>query len=452
MSVVGQASGSAGERGVDPDRGLAARRAALTVLRAVRAGQTFDAALDEAVSVLGDADRRLTHEIAAGVLRGRDGLDQVLGPRVTGGWRHVADDMKDILRIGAYQLRALTRVPVHAAVAATVELAKREHGQRPAGFVNAVLRRVAKDGAAPETAGAAATAGGGRGAVDRPLDDLGRLGKEFSHPRWLVARWVERFGLDDTRRLLAHDNHRPPVQLQPARWSLDRLREALVQRGLEIDEAAERPGLGLRGVTVPDLPGFAEGGFVVQDAAQALALAFVAIPDGALVWDACAAPGGKSAVLASRCHVVASDVRAERLPRLVETVRRAGPDAILVRADALAAPFRAATFDVVVLDAPCSATGNLARHPDGRWRITARRIERLAALQRALLDAVAPAVKPGGLLAYLTCSLEREENQDQVDAFLERHPAFRREREDLRLFPPDRGTDGGYAARLVRSA
>jgi 16S rRNA (cytosine967-C5)-methyltransferase len=337
-------------------------------------------------------------------------------------------------------------------VAATVELAKREHGQRPAGFVNAVLRRLAQE----ETAGAAGAGGAGgaagAGATTRPQDELGKLAKQYSHPRWLVGRWVERFGAEPTERLLVHNNQRPPVQLQAARWPIERLREALVEHGLALDESPERPGLGLRGVIVPELPGFTEGAFVVQDAAQALALAFVAVPEGATVWDACAAPGGKSAILAGRCRVIASDVRAERLPRLAETVRRAGPGALLLRADALAPPFREGTFEVGVLDAPCSATGTLARHPDGRWRLNSRRLERLVALQRALLDGVAPAVAPGGMLAYMTCSLEREENQDQVDGFLERHPEFHRSVDDLFLFPPDRGTDGGYAARLVRSA
>jgi 16S rRNA (cytosine967-C5)-methyltransferase len=435
---------------------LAARRAALTVLRAVREGRTFDAALDEAAPGLHDADRRLAHEIAAGVLRARSELDQSLATRVTGGWRHVADDMKDILRIGAYQLRSLDRVPVHAAVAATVELAKREHGQRPAGFVNAVLRRLATEGV--EKAGEAGEAGAAGIAQPpnrssaQPSDELGQLAKRHSHPRWLVARWIERFGREATERLLAHNNQRPPVQLQPVRWSLEQLREALKERGLEAEESPERPGIGLRGVSVPELPGFAEGGFVVQDAAQALTLSFIAVPDGATVWDACAAPGGKSALLSRRCRVVASDVRAERLPRLAETVRRAGQGALLLRADALAPPFGAEIFEAVVLDAPCSATGTLARHPDGRWRLNSRRLERLAALQQALLEGVAPQVAPGGLLAYMTCSLEREENENQVDAFLERHAEFRRDADDLFIFPPDRGTDGGYAARLARTA
>jgi 16S rRNA (cytosine967-C5)-methyltransferase len=149
---------------------------------------------------------------------------------------------------------------------------------------------------------------------------------------------------------------------------------------------------------------------------------------------------------------LACDPRRVRLPRLIDTIRRAAPGVWVACADALAAPVRPASFDVVVLDAPCSATGTIAKHPDARWRLSARRIERLVALQAALLDAAATAVRPGGLLAYLTCSLEQEENAEQVEAFLARHPTFRRTKDDLVLFPPDRGTDGAYAARLEHQA
>jgi 16S rRNA (cytosine967-C5)-methyltransferase len=205
-------------------------------------------------------------------------------------------------------------------------------------------------------------------------------------------------------------------------------------------------------VRVHELPGYADGAFVVQDPAQALALEHAAVPAGSLVWDACAAPGGKAARLASTCRVLACDPRRVRLPRLVDTVRRAAPEVWVACADALAAPVRPERFDAVLLDAPCSATGTIAKHPDARWRLSARRIQRLVALQAGLLDAAATAVRPGGMLAYLTCSLEQEENVEQVEAFLGRHPAFRRTKDDLVLFPPDRGTDGAFAARLERQA
>jgi 16S rRNA (cytosine967-C5)-methyltransferase len=416
------------------------------VLRAVRRGATFDIALRAALGDLADADRRLAHELAAGVLRARTALDQEIARCVTSAWQRVTEDVRDLLRLGAYQLLELDRVPAHAAVATMVDLARRECGARSAGFVNAVLRRIARErdaGPAPQGA-AAREAGNGRAA--------GELARQYSHPEWLVARWVARFGTARTAALLECNNRRPPMHLQPARWDLDRLAQELAAAGIASESAPGGAGLALRGVRVERLPGFRDGGFVVQDAAQALGLAHAAIPDAALVWDACAAPGGKAATLARRCRVIASDVRRKRLARLQETVRRAAPDVRVLYADAMRPPFGADRFDAVLLDVPCTATGTLAKHPDARWRVSPARLQRLQVLQAALLDGVAGTVRPGGALVYMTCSLEPEENAVQMERFLADHPAFRREREDLVLFPPDSGTDGGYTARLARTA
>jgi 16S rRNA (cytosine967-C5)-methyltransferase len=411
------------------------------VLRAVRAGATFEAALAGALEPLAAADRRLAHELAAGVLRGRAMLDRDLARRVAGDWQRVSEDVRDLLRLGAYQLRELDRVPAHAAVGTAVDVARREHGARTAGFVNAILRRMAREADACPPAG---DDGDGDDAVQG-------LARRYSHPAWLVARWIERYGTARTVALLEHDNRRPAVHLQPARWDVERLANALAAAGIRSDGDAGG-GLAVRGVRVAELPGFAEGAFVVQDAAQALGLAHVGIPDDALVWDACAAPGGKTATLARRCRVVASDVRQERLARLQDTLRRAAPDSRVLCADATRPPFGAERFDVVLLDAPCTATGTLAKHPDARWRLSPARLARMQAVQAALLDGAATTVRRGGVLVYMTCSLEPEENTEQMEGFLARHQAFRRDRDDLVLFPPDHDTDGGYAARAVRVA
>jgi 16S rRNA (cytosine967-C5)-methyltransferase len=284
------------------------------------------------------------------------------------------------------------------------------------------------------------------------VTDARTLAKRFSHPAWLVSRWVARFGMERAEALLAHNAARSAVHLQPARWPIDRLREAFQSAAIPFTEVEGLPGVAVRGVHVHDLPGYHEGAFVVQDPAQALALEHIALPAGVLIWDACAAPGGKAARLGARGPVLASDPRRARLPRLVDTVHRAAPGVWIVCADALAAPLRPASLAAVLLDVPCSATGTIAKHPDARWHLSPRRIDRLAQLQAALLDAVAAAVRPGGVLAYLTCSLEQEENGDQIEAFLARHADFRRSGDDLFLFPPDRGTDGAFAARLERAA
>jgi 16S rRNA (cytosine967-C5)-methyltransferase len=230
--------------------------------------------------------------------------------------------------------------------------------------------------------------------------------------------------------------------------------------GLQVSAAGTAP----RSLLPSQLPGFEEGGFVVQDPAHALVCRFAAIPPGTVVYDACAAPGGKAVALErGGARVMAGDARRERVGRLVETARRAGVEIRVAVADLLAAPFRSESLAAVLVDAPCSATGTMARHPDARWRVTPRTIARAAERQRALLAAAAALVRPGGLLVYATCSLEPEENSDIVTECLARHPEFARvpaagavspalltPAGDFQSLPQRHGTDGAYAARLVR--
>jgi 16S rRNA (cytosine967-C5)-methyltransferase len=267
------------------------------------------------------------------------------------------------------------------------------------------------------------------------------------------------------------------LTLQPARWDLGTLRARLGEAGVATEDAPFGAGVRLvrPGSAGPaprsvrpapsSLPGYIDGGFIVQDAGAALVCRFAAIPPGALAYDACAAPGGKAVTLeVLGARVIAGDARRDRLPRLIDTVRRAGRAVRVVAADLAAAPFVAGRFDAVVVDAPCTATGTFARHPDARGRVTARAIAALAVRQRRLLDAAAPLVRPAGVLVYATCSLEPEENTEQVQAFLERHPEFVRApvpdavpaalltaAGDFTALPHRHGTDGAYAARLARS-
>lgn len=436
--------------------GLPARRAAFKALERVRGGEPLDAALDRVLGPLPEGDRRLAYEIAAGVLRSRTALDERLAPLVPRGWDGVAAPLRDVLRIGAYQLTALDRVPAHAAVSTSVALAREVGGARAGGFVNAVLRRVAA--LARETGVTGGTGGtGGEG------DDAGELARRYSHPEWLVRRWVERFGPAATAALLVRNNTRPELVLQPARSPLHALRERWTAAGIATRPAPFGAGLLTDRSRPADLPGFAEGDFVVQDPAQALVAWFADLPPDALVYDACAAPGGKAIALGRAARgVVAADVSRSRARRLLENVRRAGSGREhVVVADARHPPVRSAA--AVLVDAPCLGTGTFARHPDARWRVTPEALAQLARQQGELLDAAAEAVGPGGLLVYATCSLEPEENETQVDRFLTRHPEFRREpaddfpaallspRGDLMMLPHRHGTDGGFAARLRRA-
>ena len=427
--------------------GLPSRRAALTILGRVRDGTAFEVALDQAVGQLPEPDRRLTHELAAGVLRRRSSLDAQLAPLVPRGWSRVAPELQDILRLGAYQLTELARVPPHAAVDTSVSLAKSAGGVRAAGFVNAVLRRLTRSEAR----------------VIPGARDAASLAREHSHPAWLVRRWLEQFGSDGTERLLRWNNTRPRLVVQPARGDLETLRHRFQAGGIDSEPAPQGAGLMVSTSRPTELPGYSDGLFLVQNPAQALLASFADLPADGSVYDACAAPGGKAIALGRHARVlVAGDVNATRARRLQANVVRAGSgrEHVIV-ADARRPAVR--PMDAVLLDVPCLGTGTFARHPDARWRITAKALESLVRLQRELLNQAASLISPGGLLVYSTCSLEPEENREQVEGFLQNHPEFQREATsavaadllspdgDLMVLPQQHATDGAYAARLRRS-
>lgn len=427
--------------------GLDSRKAALKILEQVRGGKPFELALDRSVGKLTDLDRRLAHELAAGVLRQRSALDSRIAPWVPRGWSSVAPALQDILRLGAYQLSALDRVPDHAAVDTSVTLARDTAGTRAAAFVNAVLRRVA--GAVPEP----------RASGNETAE---RLAVEHSHPVWLVRRWIQAFGVQETQELLRCNNSRPRLVLQPARQEQDSLAGRWREAGIEVEPAPYGAGLITNLSRPADLPGFREGDFIVQDPAQAILARFADIGSRAVVYDVCAAPGGKTIALGRQAEaVVAGEVSPARAKRLAENVARAGSGREwVVVADGRCPPLRRA--DVVLVDAPCLGTGTFARHPDARWRVTSDALASLVRLQKQLLTEAAVVVPRGGLLVYSTCSLEPEENRAQVDAFLADDPEFQRERTrvvsenllspegDLAILPQRHGMDGVFAARLRR--
>jgi 16S rRNA (cytosine967-C5)-methyltransferase len=429
-------------------RGLAPRRAALHVLSQVRAGRPLDAALDGALKTLDEADRRLAHEMAAGVLRRQSALDAQLAPLVTRDWAKVPPRLQDLLRLGAYQIVELDRVPPHAAVDTSVSLAREEGGPRAGGFVNAVLRRLgSRAEPVPEVTGS----------------DAAALAERHSHPLWLVERWLDRFGPHETQGLLEWNDRRPRLVLQAAREGLAELERRWLAAGIATEPAPFGAGIMADRRRPEDLPGFAEGAFVVQDPAHALVAWYSDLPAGVTLYDAAASPGGKAIALGREARmVVAGDVNRLRVSRLAHNLRRAGSGREYpVVADAHRPPLR--PVDAVLLDAPCLGTGTFARHPDARSRVTPEALERLQGLQAELLERTSEVVASGGLLIYSTCSLEPEENERQVERFLARHPAFRREpsetfpsalmseKGDLTIVPQRHEMDGAYAARLRRA-
>jgi len=430
--------------------GLSARAAAWRVLHDIRRGIPFDLALERALGAVPEADRGLAHELAAGTLRYRSALDAAIAPHLDRGPDRIREDLLDILRLGAYQLLFLDRIPPHAAVDTAVALGRRIAGARVGGFINAVLRKISEVGVAKreEIEG------------DAPAS---LLALRYSHPEWLIERWIQRFGREDTERLLEINNTRPPLVVQPARWDRETLIASFEQQQIAWHPAPFEAGLVVEGRRPQALPGFAAGSCFVQDPAQALVVRFFDRGAGSAIFDACAAPGGKSIAFSGRGFVAAADLRPPRARRLRENLQRAGagPVAVLA-ADAAHPPVR--PMPAVLLDAPCLGTGTFSRHPDARWRVSPEALATLAAESGRLLRSLADVVAPGGLLFFATCSLEPEENDVQIDAFLAEDRRFRREPPasvpselltpagDLMLLPHVHGTDGAYASRLRRTA
>lgn len=430
------------------------RVAAADVLADLREGMLLDASFDRRVAGLDARDRRWTQELIYGLLRRREDLDTVLHPRVRGGIARIHADLTDLLRLGVYQLLYMNSVPPYAAIAQTVELAKIRHGIGASKLANAVLRRIDRERDQLEREQSSAS------------DDIGaQLSRKYSHPRWLVDRWVNQFGASDTARLLQRNNEEARVVLRP--WGIvrEQLETSLERSGVTPEDVALVPdSLQLpQGTALLELAAWRQGHCFVQDPAATLVARYAAFPAGSVVGDFCAAPGGKSLELAREVRfVAAADRSPARLGRMAENLHRL--DAANVGLLAMDATMPAlAPLDAVLLDVPCTGTGTFRRHPDARWRLRYSDLALLSAMQAELLRAAAARVNRGGLLVYSTCSLEREENDDQVNAFLEQNPDWSLESPPagtvpdeildqgrLRVLPHVHGTDGSFAARLRR--
>jgi 16S rRNA (cytosine967-C5)-methyltransferase len=396
-------------------RGPTARTRAVETLRQVlEKGRPASPLVAEFARGLSAADQDFLRELVLGVLRWKSALDaEIAGvSRVPLG--KLAPNLREILEVALYQLRHLDRVPPYAAVSEAVDHARTSGGEGASRLVNGVLRGILLLPApAPPAPGAGAR----------------ELARHFSHPLFLVERWLERFGPEDTREVLEADNVAPLLDLlaDPRRGSREDLRAGLLSEGI----ATEASPLSLLALTV--LAGnplrsrlFAEGRFGVQDVGS-LVLPLL-LPEGDWLVDLAAAPGGKSlsAVLHGRVRrAVAVDRSVARLARVLENVGRLRLPVIRpVAGEFSALPLAPGRWDRVLLDAPCSGTGTLRKNPEIRYRIGAGAIERISGLQEEALSASLELLAPGGFLLYATCSLEAEENERVVERVLARSAGF----------------------------
>jgi 16S rRNA (cytosine967-C5)-methyltransferase len=432
--------------------GLAARRLAADILDGVlRHGRPLDELLEgkqapRGLGALADRDRALVRRLVATVLRRLGTLRHLLGLFLQQGLPTGAPRAETALLIGAAQILWLD-VPDHAAVDLAVRIAQADHkAGHYAGLVNAVLRRIAKEGA-------------------QRLASVDSV--DLDTPAWLMSRWTRAYG-ETTAREIAKANGQEPaldltVKSEAESWAT-KLRGKVLPTG-SVRAVAHGP--------ISLLPGFSDGVWWVQDAAAALPARLLGDVRGLRVADLCAAPGGKTAQLAyAGAQVTAVDRSELRVVRLRQNLTRLGLSAETIVADAT--EWSADPFDAILLDAPCSSTGTIRRHPDVPWLKREADITAMASLQQRLLAHAATLLKPGGALVYCTCSLEPEEGVGIVDGFLQGAPGLRRRpisaaevnglaemvtpAGDLRTLPcqlPDSdprlgGIDGFYAARLER--
>lgn len=438
--------------------GRAPREIALTVLDRVERTDSFAKEVLEGrirKSRLSSRDRGLARELTYGTLRWRGYIDGALRSLLSRDLDDLPGMIRNILRLGAYQVLFLDRIPDFAAIDQSVLLAKRHGHAGTAGLVNAVLRQVAarRD--------------------EMPLfpdgaDRIERLAIEYSHPRWLVERWLERWGEETTRGLCAAANRTPPfvVRVNSTRTDPDRLRTELRSAGIESEPGRYLPeALRLAGlVDLRRLEAFRRGLFQVQDESAMAVTALLDPRPGEVIVDLCSAPGGKATHIAERtdgrAYVIAVDKHHSRLGLVGRNVARLGLEGILpVVGDGVA--FSARGAERVLVDAPCSGTGVLRRRADLRWRLMPSDIGALVRIQTALLEGASRLVRDGGVIVYSTCTLEPEENEEVVEGFLRGHGGFRREDASLyvhrdlvdeigylRTFPSLHDLDGIFAARL----
>jgi len=414
-------------------------------------------------SVLPDPrDQGLVSELINGVIRHLVFIDYMISRVSKKPLEKMDPEVRNLLRLGTYQI-FFTRIPDQVAVAETLKIAQRHRGQWIINFLNAVLRELVrkKDHLT---------------LPPREMDKETHLATKFSYPRWLIKRWLARFGEEETEALLQAGNERPILVVRTNTLRLSR-QQLLLYLKDKIPKACQGEfspdALKLKGFSgrISELKAFKFGWLQVQDEASQLVSYLLAPRPGQRILDACAGVGGKTTHLAQLMHntgkIYALDIYPWRLKRLEENAKRLGVTNIeTFSLDATQAVKKLGGnfFDAILVDAPCTGTGIIRRHPDIKWMRSPQDLEEIPKKQLSLLDSLAPLLKKGGVMVYATCSLEPEENEGVIEAFLHQHPDFRLEKAQnilpeaakiladergfLRTYPHRHGLDGFFAARL----
>lgn len=408
-------------------------------------------------SELNGNDKALLYEIVHGVVRWMGRLDWVLNGFYKGTFSKGIPNLKNALRVALYQILFLDRVPDHAAVNEAVEFIKKLHGQRPADLTNAVLRNIIRSK-------------NGIRYPDQNEDLLGYLAAYYSHPSWMIKRWLERFGREETEALMNANNERPflTLKVNSLKISSREFQSLLNSVNLKFNQGKYLPEFfKLHNLTnITQWQYFNEGYFYIQDESTGLACRLLDAQPGMRVLDLCAAPGGKTSYLAdmmnNKGEIVALDRYDSRLEILRKNINRLGVNIVnTVETDAM--EFESEPFDKILADIPCSGTGTLSKKPDIKWKKDLFDIRKLNELQYGLLEKAASLLKVNGHLVYSTCSIEEEENFHIVKKFLENNnnyklvdassmypPELLDKNGCIQTLPHKHGLDGAFAAKIVR--
>lgn len=367
-------------------------------------------------------DRALLKELIYGTLRWRGKIDARLNLYIRSTLEDTDPFIKNLLRLTFYQILFLDKIPNYAAVNEAVQLAKAHSGDKVAGFVNAVLRNLLREQ--------------GRTAEFQPTSNWqAALATEHSHPQWLIEKWLDYFGRNETESLIKANNEIAPLALRVNSWKSNReaILALLAKSGITAFATQWSPaGIWVKSHSpVDQLPGFQEGLFQVQGEASQLVSYLLAPQKGERILDACAAPGGKTThiaeLMADTGDLVALDKSQMGIGKIRESAMRLGLGSLCAaKADVshqLPAELRS-PYDRILVDAPCSGFGTLRSHPEIKWHRNESDIKRLSQLQKNIIHRVARYLKPGGVLVYSTCTLTREENEDIVENFLRDHEEF----------------------------
>lgn len=458
--------GGKGKAGNNAARPVTAREVALQVLTQVdEEGAYSNLQLNGALqrSGLTGPDAGLATELVYGTISRLSTIDYFLEQFVAKGLAKLQPWVRNLLRLSFYQLHYLDRIPPHAAVNEAVNIAKKKGHQGISGMVNGVLRNVLRR----------------KDNLKLPdhLPPLQRIALEHAYPEWMVGRWIKEYGEKEAEAICLANNEPPSVSVRVNRTKItrDELMRLMEDEGLNVQASAlSEDGIIVRsGGNMALTEWYRDGLLSIQDESSMLVAAAVDPKPGMKVLDCCAAPGGKSSHIAEKLRgegeVIANDVHPHKAKLIEDQASRLELDTIrTTTSDALelAEQYPPESFDRILLDAPCSGLGVIRRKPDLKWAKTPEDINGISELQQRLLDGVAGLLKPGGILVYSTCTIEKRENTQVVEAFLSRHPEFAeadqlqdlehlntalsRKGHGMQILPQDYHSDGFYIARLVK--